>query len=212
MKKIFLDNRGLSLTEMLIVIGIMSLAMTGTAAFIAHVWKINAYIYETGQDTTIASRTVDLITTDLRRTRQADNGDYAISDADDFDLTAYIDIDGDETTERVHYFLDRDTDELKRGVTDPTGDIPPQYPSGDDTVETLASHVVNGDGMPVFTYFGRYYFADSTPFETPVESMEIINIRLVKVKLLVDVRPYHSPDHVPIESFVHLRNLKDHEQ
>jgi hypothetical protein len=79
-------------------------------------------------------------------------------------------------------------------------------------VEVLASHVVNGSEDPVFSYFGRNYFSDETPFDTPVEAGEISSIRLVKVNLLVDVRPYHSPDHVTIESFVQLRNLKDHEQ
>jgi len=212
MKKIFSDNRGLSIVEMLIVIWIMSVLMTGISIFLVKIWKDHAYTYETGQDTMIASRSVNLVGEDLRRTRQADNGDYAIVSADEFEVTAYIDIDNDDVTEKVHYFLDRGADQLKMGVSEPSGDIPPVYPSGDDTVEVLASHVVNEDADPPFGYFGRDYLLDDTPFSTPVGAGEIINIRLVKIKLLVDVRPYHSPDHVTIESFVQLRNLKDHEQ
>jgi len=212
MRKKHLNNQGLSLVEMLIVIGIMSLCMVGVSYFLANIWKTNAYIYETGQDLTIASRTVDLITEDLRRSKQADNGNYPIVSASDFEIIAYIDIDGDEITEKVHYFLDQNSDELKRGTSEPSDDDPPEYPSEDDIVEALASHVVNEDTEPVFSYFGRDYFSDQTSFTTPVDSGNIVNIRLVKVNLMVDVRPYYSPDHVAVESFVQLRNLKDHEQ
>jgi hypothetical protein len=112
----------------------------------------------------------------------------------------------------VHYFLDDNSQEIKKGIAEPSGDNPPTYPSGDDSVEVLASHIVNDSGDPIFSYFGRNYFSDQTPFTTHVSFGEILNIRLVKVKLLVDIRPYHSPDHVAIESFAQLRNLKDHEQ
>lgn len=202
----------MSFVEMIVAIGIFSLCLAGFSVFIIKIWKANAYIYETGQDTYIASRCVNLITDDMRKTAQAENGDYSLKLASDFDLTAFIDIDDDGKTEKVHYFLDQDTDELKKGVSEPSGSNPPAYSDGDDSVETLASHVVNESDDPAFSYFGRDYLSDQTPFEVPVSSAEIVSIRLVKVKLLVDIRPYHSPDHVVIESFAQLRNLKDYEQ
>lgn len=212
MRKYFLNNQGLSLVEMLIVIAIMSFSMIGISIFLSNIWKTNAYIYETGQDSTIASRSVNLIAGDLRKIRQADNGDYPIQSADSFGLTVFVDIDGDDITEKVHYFLNQNTDQLNRGISKPSSDNPPVYPSGDDTTEVLAYHVVNDSGEPPFSYFGRNYFSDQNPFGTPVDAGEISDIRLIKINLLVDVRPYHSPDHVTIESFVQLRNLKDHEQ
>src|SRR4030042_4860764 len=212
MKKTGKNNQGMSLVEMIAAIAILSLCMAGFSLFIIKIWKTNAYIYETGQDTYVASRSVNLISDDMRKTAQAENGDYPILLASDFDLTAFIDIDNDGKTEKVHYFLDQDGDELQKEISEPSGSNPPTYSEEDDSVEILASHVVNHPGDPVFSYFGRNYLSDQTPFEVPVSSGEIVNIRLVKGKLLVDIRPYHSPDHVAIESFAQLRNLKDYEQ
>ena len=193
--------------EMIVAISIFSLGIAGFSLLFVKSWQMNSYIYETGQDSFIASRAVGIIINDLRRTRQADNGDYAIKSASDTDLVLYIDIDNDGETERVHYYLDSNADELRMGITDPSGNNPVIYPSGDDSVSVLASHVVNDSSHPVFSYFGNNYFTDNTPFSVPVDSSEIANIKIVKTSLWVDIRPYYSPDHITVESFAQLRNL-----
>jgi len=207
--KIFSYNfKGMSLIEVIVAIGIFSMCILGCTILFAKSWETNSYIYETGQDSFIASRSVGLIVNDLRRVKQADNGDYAIKEASDFDLTVFIDIDDDGDTEKVHYFLDQNSNELKIGKTQPSSSNPPTYSSGDDSVEILASHIVNGSDDPVFSYFGNNYLSNQVPFDVPVDPEEIINIRLIKVRMLVDIRPYHSPDHVTIESFAKLRNIQ----
>lgn len=211
MKKKFKNKKGMSLVEMIVAIGIFSLGITGFSVLFVNSWKSHSYIYETGQDSFIASRAVNLVVSDLRRIKQAENGDYPIQSASDFDLTVYVDIDNDNQAEKVHYFLDQDSNLLRMGISQPSSSNPPQYSSGDDSITTIASHIVNNSSTPVFSYFGSNYFSDSIPFGVPVSTNDINNIRLVKVKLLVDIRPYHSPDHITIESFAQLRNLKDYE-
>lgn len=204
--------KGMTIIEVMVAIGIFSMGIVGFSMLIVNSWKSYSFIYETGQDTYIASRIVNLVVNDLRKVKQADNGDYPIKSASDFDLVVYIDIDDDSKSEKVHYFLDQDNNVMKVGISEPSSDNPPVYSSGDDVVETLASHVVNDSDKPVFSYFGANYFDDGVPFSTPVISGKISDIRIVGVELLVDVRPYNSPDHVAIRSFSQLRNLKDYEE
>lgn len=198
---------GLTLVELVVAITIVSLSVTGMSIFFIKAWRTNAYIYETGQDSLIASRVANSLVSDLRRAQEADNGDYLISSASEFDLIIYIDIDNDDDVEKVHYFLDQNTDKLSIGISEPSSSNPPTYSSGDDTVKVLASHVVNDSTTPLFSYFGNNYLSDSTPFSVPVSSSEISDIRLIKVNLWVDIRPYNSPDHITIESFAKLRNI-----
>lgn len=207
MRKKIKKYKGLSFVEMIIAIGIFTMGILGFSLLFSKSWQMNSYIYETGQDSFVASRAVGNLVNDLRRARQADNGDYLIKSASDMDLVLYIDIDNDGATEKVHYFLDEDEDELEMGVTEPFGTNPVTYSSSDDTVSVLASHVVNDSEHPIFSYFGNNYFSDSTPFSVPVNTDEIADIRMVKVSLWVDIRPYQSPDHITIESFAQLRNI-----
>lgn len=197
----------MSLVEMMVAIGIFSLGISGFSILFAKSWQMNSYIYETGQDSFIASRAVDLVVNDLRKISQGENGDYAIKSASEFDLVVYIDIDDDNRSEKVHYFLDQNSDQLKMGVSQPTGN-PTTYSSGDDSVSILSSHIVNDSSRPVFSYFGNNYITDQTPFNVPISSQQINLIRLIKVDLWVDIRPYQSPDHITVESFAQLRNLR----
>jgi prepilin-type N-terminal cleavage/methylation domain-containing protein len=206
-KKSILNRSGLTLVELIVAIAIVSLSIAGMSIFFIKSWKMNAYIYETGQDSLIASRTVNSMTNNLRRIKQADNGDYPIYSASSFDLVTYVDVDNDGDTEKIHYFLNLNTDTLSMGVSEPSSSNPPTYSSGDDSVQVLSTHVLNNSETPLFSYFGNNYLTDSTPFSVPVSSSEIGNIRMVKVNLWVDIRPYSSPDFITIESFAQFRNL-----
>jgi len=201
--------RGMGLVEMLIAIAIFTMGIGGFSILFQRSWQTNSYIYETGQDVFLASRAVNLIVSDLRRAKQADNGDYLFKSGDDFDLIIYIDIDKDGDVEKVHYYLELDDDQLIRGVSEPSSDNPPTYSSGDDSTTVLASHIVNSSSQPVFSYYSNNYLSDSNPFETPIDYEDIDNIRLIKVHLWADTRPYHSPDYTNIESFAQIRNLID---
>lgn len=212
MKKEHKKYKGMSLVEVMVAIGIFSIGILGFSLLLVSSWKSYSFIYETGQDSFVASRAVNLVVNDLRKIRQADNGDYPIKSASEFDLVVYVDIDNDGETEKVHYFLDQDNNLLRMGISEPSSDTPPEYSSGDDSVQTLASHVVNDSDKPAFSYFGSNYFNDAVPFTVPVASGKLSNIRIIRVELLIDIRPYNSPDHVSIQSISQLRNLKDYEE
>jgi len=114
-------------------------------------------------------------------------------------------------TERVHYFLDLDTDQLKMGVTDPdSSSTPVSYPATDDTVSVLAEHITNTNTQELFLYYNKNYPGDTVnnPIATPAD---VSAIRLIQVHLWVDVNAFHEPNNINMESFVDLRNLKYYE-
>lgn len=192
--------------EVMVAIAIMLIAMEGFTLLFLQSWDTNKFILEEGMASAAASRATGKIVSQLRSVRQADNGDYPIESADDFDFKVYLDIDKDGVTERVHYFLDQATDELKVGVTNPIAGTPVSYPAADDTVSILANYVVNDNTDPVFYYFNQNYPGDTVnnPIVTPAA---VDQIRLVQVHLYVNIDPVHAPDNINIESFADLRNL-----
>ncbi len=200
-------QKGMTLVELLVAIAIMLIVMNGFTYLLVKSWDNNKSIIETGLASTTASRAVNRTIIQLRAIKQADNGDYPIEDADDFDLTIYTDIDDDGVTERVHYFLDLTTDEFKQGVTDPnTASTPVSYSSGDTTVTVLARYITNESNDPVFSYYNDDYPGDTTnnPLSTPAS---LGDIQLIKMKMKVNIDPVHAPENIYVESFVDLRNL-----
>lgn len=202
-KQIF---KAMTLVEVMVAIAVMLIAMEGFTLLFVKTWDTNKFILEEGLASAAASRATNKIIAQLRSVRQADNGDYPIESGSDFDLKVYLDIDKDGVTERVHYFLDQTADELRVGVTNPSGAVPVTYPAADDSVSVLTSYVVNESTDPVFYYYNENYPGDTVnnPLAAPVQ---IDQVRLIRVHLYVNINPIHAPDNINIESFADLRNL-----
>lgn len=194
----------MTLTELLVAIGILVMGMGGLSVLFLRSWRTNGFILESGMAASAASRAVRETVADLRRIRQADNGDYPLESGEDFDLEAYADVDDDGVTERVHYYLDG-TD-FMRGVTEPAATVPVTYPSGDQTVTTLVSEVANETDEPVFEYYDENYPGDmvNNPLSVPVA---ISDVRLVKVRIVINIDPRRAPEDTNIESMAELRNI-----
>lgn len=202
--------KGLTLLEVVISIAIAFIAMEGFTFLFLRTWDTNKFIIEEGLASAAASRATNKIVIQLRGVQQADNGDYPLESADDFDLEFYADIDDDNVVEKVHYYLDQPSDELRLGVSNPLATNPVTYPAGDSEVTTVTRFVVNESDNPIFYYYNDDYPGDTTnnPLTTPAS---VGNIQMVRVKLLINIDPVHAPNNVNIESFVDLRNLHDYE-
>ncbi len=201
-------HRGMTLVEMLISIAIVLIGMQGFAFLLLRSWDTNKFILEEGRASAAASHATEKVVSQLRSIRQGDDGDFPIESGSNFDLKVYLDIDKDGVTERVHYFLDLTTDQLKVGIANPLATTPVTYPAGDDTVSVITNYVVNLNTDPVFYYYNNDYPGDTVnnPLATPVT---VQNVRLIRVHLLVNIDPVHAPNNVNIESFADLRNLEN---
>lgn len=200
-------QKALSLVEMIIAIGIFVIGMTVFTLLFARGWESNKFIMEEGQSSLAASQAVDALMGELRRVRQGDNGSYPIESADANDLVVYIDIDHDDATERVHYFLDEANKKIKKGITEPVAGNPVTYPVSDGTVSDIVNYVENDSADPIFYYYGNGYPASATPLTVPVSASQLSEIRLVRFHLAINIKLNSGPENVVLESFAQLRNI-----
>lgn len=206
MKKSTLTKKGMSFVEMIMAIAILFIGMEGVTLLFLRSWDNNKFILEMGNAAFIASRGVNEVVSEIRKSKQADNGDYLIESGDDFDLKVYLDIDNDGDTERAHYYLSGG--KLYRGVAEPIAGLPITYPAADGTTEEIAGSITNTGSDPVFYYYNDEYPTDivNNPLATPVS---VSDVRMIKVHLMVNIDPLHAPDHINIESFVQFRNISE---
>lgn len=197
----------MTLTELLVAMGILVMGMGGFSMLFIRSWRTNGFILESGMAASAASRVVHETVTDLRKVRQADDGDYPVESGEDFDLEVYADIDSDDVTERVHYYLDG-TD-FKRGVTEPSATVPVTYPADDQTVTTLIADVANESDEPVFSYYDEHYPGDTVNNPMPVP-VAIADVRLIKVRIVINIDPRRAPEDTNIESMAELRNINSY--
>jgi len=89
--------------------------------------------------------------------------------------------------------------ELKKGVIKPTG-FPVQYPQDQEEISILSSYVRNSP--PIFEYFDKN--------GNKIESLpaRLIDTKLMKIFLVINVDPDRPPQNFELESFAQLRNLK----
>jgi type II secretory pathway pseudopilin PulG len=141
-----------------------------------------------------------VIVSELRSIGPAENGAYPIAQAQSQTLTFYGDIDNDGLFERVRYFLDGTT--LKKGVIEPTTDLPAQYPPTSETVTEIVHLMVPGT---IFTYFSEGYPPEMSALSAPVN---IADIRLITATGTVDADPNALPEPVTLNISATIRNLR----
>lgn len=86
-----------------------------------------------------------------------------------------------------------------KGVIDPVGD-PAEYPSGNEQISVLTSYIRNPP--PVFEYF------DENGEKITSLPVRLVDTKLMKTYLVVNIDPNRPPEEFELESFVQLRNLR----
>lgn len=190
--------KGMTLVELLVAIGIMLIVTNGMAVLFYVAWTSQSYQLKLGQASFFASRGIITVVRDIRQAQQGEDGSYLLQSGDAFDIVFFGNIDSDDAVERIHYYLDSGS--LYRGVTDPSAVAPYAYPAGDGSVTVVSGNVVNTAADAVF----EYYDGNAALLATPVAPG---SVRMVGVRLLVDVDPFSSPIPVTVESLTAMRNL-----
>lgn len=199
-------KKGMTIIEALVAIAIFTLGIEGFTMLFIRAWQNNSYTLEMGQSAMAISQSVNKIVGYIRGARQSDNGSYLMVSANDNDLVLYSDYDKDDVTERLHFY--KNGQDVLMGVREPTGTMPKTYASGDGSVITVASHIINDAGSPIFEYYDQDYtgnIADS-PLSTPAS---VADVKMVKFHLYINIDPNRAPDNIEMQSFVRFRNLGD---
>lgn len=90
--------------------------------------------------------------------------------------------------------------ELKKGVVEPTGS-PIQYTLNQENISIISAYIRNTP--PIFEYYNK----DGNKID-PLPA-RLVDTKLMKVFLVVNVNPNKPPQDFQLESFVQLRNLKN---
>jgi type II secretory pathway pseudopilin PulG len=195
-------SSGSTLTEIIIVIGIFGIIISGVFVFVRLTIR--------GDDNNIkqiiiqnnARKAQSTMVSDIRGMMYSNSGSYPVYQAEEQSLIFFTNTDEDIDAERVRYFIEGN--ELKKGVIEPTG-YPPEYIIDNEEISILSKHVVN-DTESIFKYYDRNYDGTSDPMEYPVNKS---NIMLININLIIDPNLGKSPKEIVVTSDVQLRNLKD---
>ena len=193
MHKIISKQHGFTLMETLVAMAIFLIVILLAGDFI--ITGFRATTFGSEQETAIqnARRGMEIMTKEIRGANNSERGDYPLSNIEEDDFVYYSDIDDDGQMERVRYFVD---DTLLKKVTTPPG------PANDydmPSATTTIANFMNNQAEAIFTYYDNNY----------TETSDLDSIRLINIKLKINVTPERAPNDYYVETDVHLRNLKD---
>ena len=149
-----------------------------------------------------ARKILQPIASQIRSASPSSLGGYSIEQATSTEFIFFTDIDNNGSKERIRYFLSGDT--LKSGIIIPTGS-PLQYVVANEKITDIVHGITNGS-TSIFDYYNSNYNGSTAPLTQPVS---IMDIRLVKITLVIDADPNRPPASITVTTQVNIRNLKD---
>ncbi len=195
------EQRGFTLLELIISLGILSLLTLAAAAFLIDGLRFNRTLWGGLAAQSDARRIMDETARDIRGAEQSSTGGYPVESAKEYEMVVYANADADPLIERIRYVIvGRD---MKRGITNPTGN-PLQYVTSSESLVTLGRNIINASSsIPLFSYFDENYTGTEPSLPSPVTTTLV---RLVRMHLLVEPDATTTPPLV-FERMVRVRNL-----
>mgnify|MGYP000091241680 CR=1 FL=1 len=190
-------KRGFTLIEAITTIAILIFVVAAVSALIIYTYRSQSYSFQQSSAINEARKGIETMVREIREARPGDDGSYIIEKADDFEFIFYSDIDKDEATERVRYFIDGTN--FKKGVIEPVG-WPISYPADEERITILSEYVRNSP--PIFRYF------DGDGNEIIEVPARLKDTKMMQVYLVINVNPNRAPQDFVLESNVQIRNLK----
>lgn len=197
------NQRGITLVEVLVSMGIFTLVIGSIAAVLMNSFKTRDIVFEQLLTQNEGRRVVQDFTNELRSATASSIGAYPLEKASSTEVVFYTNLDQDTLRERVRYFTQGTI--LKKGVIKPTGN-PLNYETSNEIITEVA-HSLAVTTTPVFTYFDQNFIDDvtSAPLVQPVS---VSQVRVVGVQIMLDKKPNISPAPFVIQAKAAIRNLK----
>jgi len=195
------EQKGFTLAELLVSIGIMLLILSAVSLFQKDVFSL-AQNFQGNLNFQLGARAIlKSFSAEVREASPSSLGAFPIEEASSTEIIFYSDADNDGLKERIRYFLSGST--IKKGVVKPTG-TPLVYSTSTESIKTVLTSVVSTSS--VFQYFDTTYTGTSSPLAQPVT---LSSIRLIKAIVLVNPDPNRISIPYEITTEASIRNLKD---
>lgn len=194
-----------SLVEVVVIIGIFSLAMLG-ATYLAYAgYRYYHFILNQADIISEIQKSVNLMSKEIREMRQADSGAFCLETADANQIIFYSNIDDLPDVERIRYFLSGTC--LKKGVTKPSG-TPSRYLDTNEQLSDITCNVANKESDKVFSYYSGYP-SPSTLLTYPADPNKT---KVVKVYLFISsTGKVPLPTSKIISTYISPRNINSEE-
>lgn len=196
------DKKGFSLMEMLVSVAIISIIIIFIGTFAKDIFFFKGVFSNGLTAYNDARKVLQPIASEIRSASPSALGGYNVEIAGDTSFTFYSDINSDGLIERVKYYVYGNI--LRKSVIPPSGSMV-QYLTSNEKITDVIGNLINGS-TPVFTYYDTNYNGQTSALSQPVS---IMNIRLVKITLIIDANPNRSPTSIVVTTQASLRNLKD---
>jgi prepilin-type N-terminal cleavage/methylation domain-containing protein len=195
---------GFTLVEMLISIFLIGSVSALVSTFAVYYFQNYSFSFEENQSIGAAQTALTQVIREVRETRAADNGAYAVNDAQDNSFTFFSDVTNDGRSDRVRYFIENGS--LKRGVIEPTVS-PVTYLTASEKIKIIVDNIDN-NGKALFTYYNGAWPSDTTNNPLPL-AQRILNTRFVSVYIRININPGKAAQPFELTSGVAIRSLKD---
>lgn len=188
---------GFTLIEVMVTFSIVLFVVTIFSGYVSNSYKTISFVDELNEAVESAKRGVNIMNQEIREANIAENGSYVIEAANPQEFIFYSDIDIDNETEKIRYYLDGTV--LKKDVIE-AGAFPYDYSGLAETV--ILSQCVENGATAIFTYYDN----DNNVIADPPANIN--QIRLVHTYLEVNVTPEKAPVNYNMETSAQIRNLK----
>jgi len=121
LKSQFKKYRGLTLIETLVALVIFMISMGAVVGFTVNIYRSYSYTFAQARAVNEARKGIQTMVKELREANMGDDGSYILEKADDYEIIFYSDVDKDDKTERVRYFIYDSKSESKTCVSYSSG-------------------------------------------------------------------------------------------
>jgi len=195
------SQKGMTLVEMLVVIGIFTILVIAITTSISDLYRQTAYSIEQTGEIDSARRGMIQWNRDVKEMTTAEDGTFPVAVIDEHRFGYYSDTDQDQSVEYIEYILATTT--LTKYTYDPTGTPPTYNLASSDRQNILSEYVQNIlQGTSTFMYYDNNgnQLSSTSP---------LISVRYIKAQLIVNIDPDRSPGEFMLRSGIAPRNLKD---
>lgn len=199
-----ISTKGFTFVEVIIAVFLFSVIVALTAGFVVYYFRNYSFTFEEQQQVSQAQSALTQMIREIRKARLGDDGSWPLVQTDDDVFIFYADVNGDNRSDRVRYFLNGT--ELQRGVIQPTA-VPVTYPVANEVITTLISSV-EATSSPVFRYYNGDWPADT--INNPLSAADrTLNTRFVKIYIRLNQTDNFGAEPFELSSGVSIRSMKN---
>ena len=192
--------RGMTLTEVLIVVALSTMLMMGIMAVITQFYQLNDHLIAQRQAIAEAEHSMNQLVSNIRAMSFAFDGTYPLQERSTSSIAFFVDMNGNRVPDLVRYELRGD--ELEKDVYIATGS-PPVIDIVTPDYTRLVAHSVQNHmlAVPLFLYTDH----GGVPV---LEDGSITSISYIELNLLVNVDPNRISQPTELYSSATPRNLQ----